>query len=457
MEKFRIDVVGLSHNDVRNRWREYAADAVGKQMVMQPQPENQMDPYAVRVREGRLHVGYVAVPDLDVVYQALKGSGQQRLRGTVVERVLGHAEPGVMTEGVTDPSVLCVEVEVERIDWDYEPFDDSVYAGWHYDGLSLMPKRLEQLADLTADLIDELEDGVANHDSIVEALEQLLQTHFYDVSREMTRARYRLERLLMNSGDAALQSVATRLRWRKTLLMCHESRDDVARYLFLELPTTLRQKGLEDYHYTYDNRLDELEQQLRAFPFHLYDKFLNDPVDFLREVYYKHVPRKHLFALLSGIVLMILKGRVQIQRWGREGDTEPIERIQSLAPSLSPDERKKAMQAGIRELLETRDDSSRANLIISNKNQWAAILSILSFDYRVPSENLLDLCRKMDEWGFGKGSGYACFCDYDSVSKSSDYATRAFQDWRGSGPAHERQVRAATTLRKILRPKIGYR
>ena len=34
-----------------------------------------------------------------------------------------------------------VDIEVERIDWTYEPFDDSVYAGWHYDGLPLMRVR----------------------------------------------------------------------------------------------------------------------------------------------------------------------------------------------------------------------------------------------------------------------------------------------------------------------------
>ena len=70
MEKIRFDVVGLYHWDVHDRWKEYAAEAVGKQLTMQPQPENVKDPYAVRVREGRMHIGYVAVTDLDVIYQA---------------------------------------------------------------------------------------------------------------------------------------------------------------------------------------------------------------------------------------------------------------------------------------------------------------------------------------------------------------------------------------------------
>jgi hypothetical protein len=162
MEKIRFDVVGLYHWDVRDRWKEYATEAVGRELVLQPQPENVKDPYAVRAREGSLHVGYVAVTDLDAVYQALKGSGRERLKGVVVK-----SNP--------EPPVLTVEAEVEAIDWTFEPFDDSVYANWHYDGLPLMPKKLEQLKDLTEDLIEALEGtlakregGVANRDGGLE-------------------------------------------------------------------------------------------------------------------------------------------------------------------------------------------------------------------------------------------------------------------------------------------------
>lgn len=463
MEKFRVDIVGLHHNDVRSRDREYAAKAVGRQLVLQPQPENVKDPYAVRAREGRLQVGYVAVPDLDVVYQALAGSGLQRLRGVVVE-------------SNADPPVLTVEVEVERIDWTYEPFDDSVYAGWHYDGLPLMPRKMEELADLTADLTDALESlpspdnakGCADNakgcadsakgcaESALRSMtESLLGEHLYDPSREMTRARYRLERLLAARSEPFLQEAARDLRQQKGMLMRHVNRDHVARYLFIDLPTHLRQQGLEESHYTYGNRLDELEQQLRAFPWQMYDKFLADPVDFLREVYYKHVPRRHLFPLLSGIVLMILKGRVSIGRWGREGDTEPIELIQCLTPPLSPSERESAMKAALRELLAMRN--ALGDPVITQKNQWAGIISILRFDYGVEADDLRAFCRKMADWGFGRASGHACYCDYESVSKSSAYANAPFNRWQGSGTAHQRQVRAATELRGILRPKIGWR
>jgi hypothetical protein len=440
MEKIRFDVVGLYHWDVRDHWKEYAAEAVGKTLTLQPQPENVKDPYAVRAREGAVHVGYVAVTDLDVVYQALKGSGKERLRGVVVET---NAEPPVLT----------VECEVERVDWDYEPFDDSVYAGWHYDGLSLMPRKMEQLQDLVDDIIDGLESDKSS--DLSSCIETLLDTHLYDMSREMTRARYRVERLLSDSETSFLREQAVQLRLQKGMLMCHEYRDRVARYLFIELPRTLRKQGLEDSHYTYDNRLSELKSQLTSFPYQLYDKFLCDPVDFLREVYYHHVPRKYLFQLLSGIVLMILKGQVQIQRWGREGDTEPLDLIAFReTPQIRASNRELAMKDSIMALLNKED--ARGNHIITQKNQWAAMMSVLVNEYSVTDCDMKAFCRKMDEWGLGADSGLEIYCDYDSIAKCSDYALNHFREWRGEGAKHKRMVTAATELRGILRSVIGY-
>ena len=447
MEKIRIDVVGLAHWDVRDYWKEYALKAVGKRLTLQPQPENVIDPYAVRVREGSLHIGYVAVPDLDVIYQALKGCGKKLLKGVVVE---SNAEPPVLT----------VECEVETIAWDYEPFDNSVYDGWHYDGLSLMPKKLELLGDLTTDLIDELEDcdmdkGRTKRTPLMELTTQLLESNLYDVSREMTRARYRIERLLSAIEEPKFKELTAKLRQQKGMLMTHDNRDKVARYLFIDLPKTLQKKGLEDSHYTYDNRLDELKAQLMAFPYHLYDKFLCDPVDFLREVYYKHVPRKYLFPLLSGIVLMILKGEVEILRWGREGDMDPIIEIMRFRMDVvSPDaDREGIIRESLKELLEKKD--TQGNLIVNKKNQWAAIMCILVLEYRVTHCDMKAFCSKMKEWGFGENSGYQAYCDYDSLSKCSDYATTTFSNWIGNGVKHHRMVKAATELRGILRPKIG--
>ena len=455
MEKIWIDVVALSHCDLKGRHEEYVRGAVGRELVLQPQLENVKDPYAVRVREGSVTVGYVSVPDLDLVYGALAGSGKSRLRGRVVE-------------ALEEPPVLKVEVDVERVDWACEPFDERVYEGWHYDGISLMPRKLEELADLTADLEDGLERDDVKVDEVLKGVKRLLDTNLYDASREMSRSRHRLERLLAGHADERLRKVAVELRQQKGMLMRHEMRNQVARYLFIQLPQELRRKGLEDSHYTYDNRLDELEEQLRAFPFQLYDKFLSDPVDFLREVYYKHVPRKALFPLLSGIVLMILKGRVSIGRWDREGDKKPLDEIRLIGHPDEKDwkndeeedeedevldEHDESVRACIKEVLEKKD--LKGNLIVKNKNQWAGLMGVLAHEYGLPEE-MREFCELMTQWGFGEGSGYEVYCDYVNLSKSSYYAQNRFSDWVGKGAAYKAQKRAATELRGLLRNKGMY-
>ena len=444
MKKIRIDVVGLSHNDVRHRWEEYISKSLGRRLTLQPQPDNIVDSYAVRAREGLDNIGYVAVTDLDVVYQALKGSGRERLQSKVVEFVV-------------EPPVMTVEVEVDDIDSNYDPYDDSAYTNWHYDGMPLLPRKLEQMNDLTLDLQDAL-NADAPMDEIQDMAETLLEEHMYDASREMTRKRYWLEQQLSQRSEPELQNIARQLREQKGMLMRYESREKVAQHLFIEWPTQLKHNGLDEYHYTYDNRLDELEEQLRAFPHHLYDKFLTDPVDFLREVYYKHVSRRYLFPLLSGIVLMILKGRVSIERWGREGDTEPIKKIKHLAPKLTPSEREQAMKDAIKALLLKKNANGKS--IINQKNQWAGFASVLLFDYHLLGPENYDIkafCNKMDEWGFGADSHYEFFCDYDNIIKDSNYAMFAFNNWNGSGAKHKRMQAAATELRAILRAKIGHK
>lgn len=444
MNKLRIDIVGLSHGDVRNHWQEYVAESIGKKLTLQPQPENIIDRYAVRVREGLLNIGHVAVTDQDAVYQALKASGLERLQSKVVEYI-------------EEPPLLTVEVDVDGIDSDYDTYDDSAYADWHYDGIPLLPPKMQQLGDMIIDLEDALKDQTPE-DEILAMAKILLNEHLYDASREMTRKRYWLEQQLSQRPEPELQAIAKQLREQKGMLMRYESREHVARHLFIEWPTKLKHEGLAEYHYTYDNRLNELEEQLHAFPYQLYDKFLTDPVDFLREVYYKHVSRQYLFPLLSGIVLMILKGRVQIERWGREGDTEPIEQIKELAPQLTQSQREEEMKDALREVLLKKNAHGKP--FISQKNQWAAFASILMFDYDLLGGAGYDMrafCNKMTDWGFGADSKYELFCDYDNISKESAYALHAYDNWTGSGTKYNRMKAAAIELRDILRKKIGYK
>ena len=121
---------------------------------------------------------------------------------------------------------------------------------------------------------------------------------------------------------------------------------------------------------------------------------------------------------------------------------------------VSPDaDREGIIRESLKELLEKKD--TQGNLIVNKKNQWAAIMCILVLEYRVTHCDMKAFCSKMKEWGFGENSGYQAYCDYDSLSKCSDYATTTLSNWIGNGAKHHRMVKAATELRGILRPKIG--
>ena len=103
-------------------------------------------------------------------------------------------------------------------------------------------------------------------------------------------------------------------------------------------------------------------------------------------------------------------------------------------------DREAKMKQGLKTLMEKTD--ARGILIINQKNLWAAIMCVLVFEYHVTEIDMKAFCRKMDEWGFGKESGYTNYCDYASIAKDSDYATRGFPDWRGDSTKHKRMVAA---------------
>lgn len=441
MEKIKVDVVGLSHGDYRDRTSEFLAEALGKRLTLQKEPENPLDSYAVRVRQGVKKVGYVAVPDLEVVHQAIKGSGG----GTLLK--------GVVVECIEKPPKLRVELEAEQIDWDYSPFDDSVYDGWDYSGMSLIPPELTAQNDLTTDLAMALEGKEDCDGELTDLAEKWLQTALYDPSREMVRDRYRIELLLSARSEPELRQVAVEIGKQKGFLMSHDSRAEVARYLFVEWPMQLKRKGLEKYHFTNDSNLSELEERLRAFPFHLYDKFLNDPVDFLREVYYNHVPRRQLFQLLSGIVLMELKGCAQPGKWGREGATEPLEQIERLwsSDSLTQTPEESVRQA-IEELMVLKVQAGD-KYVFTQKNQWAAVWGILKDKEGLAFKDLRDFCQKMGEWGFGKDSQCRIPCIYDSLVKGTVYIGKSFDKWDNKSQTGKRMQRAGAELRNILKKK----
>lgn len=448
MKTFWIDIVGLTHCGVESYYKDYIEDSIGKRLTLLRDEMNPSDPFALKVKDRETTVGYVAATDLDIVHQALHATGRKRLTARVINIS-------------TDPPQLRAEVQCEAIDTDFDPYAQLPYDQWKWPDLWLLPPALISISERADDLIELLEAKPTDWNSVRALMTEFLTDNPSDTSREMNRTRQHILQLLeQNARQAATDEENERwlkqalaLRTQKGQLMNHDTRLQTAHQLFIRWPQTLKRQHYEEAHYTFDNRLDELEQLLQQFPFHLYDTFLNDPVDFLRETFYKHVPRRQLFGLFSGIILMVLKGRVSVRRWGRDDDQQLRRELEQVvnfdseetadradhsaakseetadradrADHSSPDtpltpltteQRAEALKRAIHRLLTAYGLTGK--LLVSKKNQWAGIANVLINEHGLPSE-LTTFCKLMDSWGFGPEGDYPVPCDYKNIIKDS--------------------------------------
>lgn len=432
MKTFWIDIVGLTHCGVESYYKDYIEDSIGKRLTLLRDEMNPSDPFALKVKDRETTVGYVAATDLDIVHQALHATGRKRLTARVINIS-------------TDPPQLRVEVQCEAIDTDFDPYAQLPYDQWKWPDLWLLPPALISISERADDLIELLEAKPTDWNSVSALMIEFLADNPSDTSREMNRTRQHILQLLeQNARQAATDEENERwmkqalaLRTQKGQLMNHDTRLQTAHQLFIRWPQTLKRQHYEEAHYTFDNRLDELEQLLQQFPYHLYDTFLNDPVDFLRETFYKHVPRRQLFGLFSGIILMVLKGRVSVRRWGRDDDQQLRRELEQVvnfdseenadradrADHSSPDtpltteQRAEALKRALHRLLTTYGLTGK--LLVFRKNQWAGIANVLINEHGLPSE-LTTFCKLMDSWGFGPEGDYPVPCDYQNIIKYSE-------------------------------------
>ena len=129
-----------------------------------------------------------------------------------------------------------------------------------------------------------------------------------DYSREMTQTRNRILNNLDLIDDEEIHRMGEQLYTEMGFITSSAYRERAAQSFFVDAPIAIKKK--QTGAYDYKDQLDAIEKQLYAFPYSLYPTFKADPVDFLRQVFYKRVPRKMMLQLLSGIVLMIMNGRV---------------------------------------------------------------------------------------------------------------------------------------------------
>lgn len=367
MKKLKFHIVGLTHNDVKGREVEYAREAEGRTICLVPDDANPFDMLAVKAYDKQLFIGYVSALEGEDVRALIIARKGRNLR----TRCLGSNSK----EGADEKSglQLIVEARVDVSEQEIEQarreiYDDRIYDDWHYTGPILPIDKLTRFSDCTMmlegvinDIISIQEqlsrDSDSSHDSdssrdsdsadadknpldadsrsaleaelrdnLEEARERLssfMEIQRSDYSREMTQTRNRILNNLDLIDDEEIHRMGEQLYTEMGFITSSAYRERAAQSFFVDAPIALKKK--QTGAYDYKDQLDAIEKQLYAFPYSLYPTFKADPVDFLRQVFYKRVPRKMMLQLLSGIVLMIMNGRVSdVKQWGKHGNEEAL-------------------------------------------------------------------------------------------------------------------------------------
>lgn len=367
MKKLKFHIVGLTHNDVKGREVEYAREAEGRTICLVPDDANPFDMLAVKAYDKQLFIGYVSALEGEDVRALIIARKGRNLR----TRCLGSNSK----EGADEKSglQLIVEARVDVSEQEIELarreiYDDRIYDDWHYSGPILPIDKLTRFSDCTMMLEGVINDIISiqeqlsrdsdsshhsdsSHDSdsadadknpldadsrsaleaelrdnLEEARERLssfMEIQRSDYSREMTQTRNRILNNLDLIDDEEIHRMGEQLYTEMGFITSSAYRERAAQSFFVDAPIALKQK--QTGAYDYKDQLDAIEKQLYAFPYSLYPTFKADPVDFLRQVFYKRVPRKMMLQLLSGIVLMIMNGRVSdVKQWGKHGNEEAL-------------------------------------------------------------------------------------------------------------------------------------
>lgn len=429
MKKLKFHIVGLTHNDVKGREVEYAREAEGRTICLVPDDANPFDMLAVKAYDKQLFIGYVSALEGEDVRALIIARKGRNLR----TRCLGSNSK----EGADEKSGLQLVVEA-RVDVSEqeielarrEIYDDRIYDDWHYTGPILPIDKLTRFSDCTMMLEGVIDDIILIQeklsletdsraeleeelrDNLEEARERLacfLEIQRSDYSREMTQTRNRILNKLYLIDDEEIHRMAEVLTTELGFITSSAYRERAAQSFFIDAPVALKQKQTGTYDYA--DQLDEIERQLKAFPFSLYQTFKADPVDFLRQIFYKRVPRKMMLQLLSGIVLMIMNGRVtDVKQWGKHGNEEALLAMKSVGAKLSGSERKKKLWGLVDEAIlgmASYHKPSTGKLLLKSQSDWYPVF------------------RMLNDWGIYNSDSQTAFCDYlekqyEELDKGSD-------------------------------------
>ncbi|MEH2869299.1 hypothetical protein [Segatella copri] len=485
MKNLTFHIVGLTHNDVKGHEVEYAKEAEGRTICLVPDDANTFDMLAVKAYDKQQLIGYVS---------ALEGEDVRALIIARKERNLRTRCIGCNSKNEGDKAGLQLMVRVlsdvsdeEMEQARREIYDDKIYDDWQYSGPVLPIEQLTRFSDCTMmlegvinsiiRLQNTLSEGASDKgssasnnsssafdktsseaenrsldaeteamlreelsDCLSEARERLssfLEIQRSDYSREMTQARNRILHKLEQIDDEELQRLRAVLLTEMGFITSSAYRERAAYSFFVEAPNAIKKKQTGTYDYK--DQLDAIEQQLHAFPHNLYPTFKADPVDFLRQVFYKRVPRKKMLQLLSGIVLMIMNGRVDdVKQWGKHGDEESLKAMKAVGAKPSNEVKKEKFMELVDLVIPkiaVYKKKGCPELLVKKQSDWFPVFRLLNgwglFDMETPTafcKHLAHLYEKLPP----ENTERAPLCKWKDLTqaKSAPFKYAALEWWR---------------------------
>ena len=467
MKILKFHIVGLTHNDVKNCEVQYAKEAVGKTLCLVPDDANPFDLLAVKAYEGQKSIGFVSALEAEDVRAAIIASGDSSLRTRCVacDSKEENGKTGLYLEVKALVDATDEEIEQARI----KIYDDRMYEDWHYTGPIYTIDKLVRFSDSTLmlegviDRIIKIQKQLAGKDAgengqagemmamlqeeldedLKEARERLvafLENQRSDYSREMTQTRNRILNNLDLIDDEEIHRMGEVLTTELGFITSSGYRERAAQSFFVDAPIALKQKQTGTYDYK--DQLDAIEKQLYAFPYSLYPTFKADPVDFLRQVFYKRVPRKMMLQLLSGIVLMIMNGRVSdVKQWGKHGNEEALLAMKAMkAVGAKPsNEVKKEKFMELVDLVIPKIAVYKKNgcpeVLVKRQSDWFPVFRLLNgwglFNMGTPTafcKHLAHLYEKIPP----ENTGRAPLCKWKDLAqvKSEPFEYAALEWWK---------------------------
>ena len=485
MKNLTFHIVGLTHNDVKGHEVEYAKEAEGRTICLVPDDANTFDMLAVKAYDKQQLIGYVS---------ALEGEDVRALIIARKERNLRTRCIGCNSKNEGDKAGLQLMVRVlsdvsdeEMEQARREIYDDKIYDDWQYSGPVLPIEQLTRFSDCTMmlegvinsiiRLRNTLSEGASDKSSSVsdnsssssdktssesenrsldketeamlreelsdclsearERLSSFLEIQRSDYSREMTQARNRILHKLEQIDDEELQRLRAVLLTEMGFITSSAYRERAAYSFFVEAPNAIKKKQTGTYDYK--DQLDAIEQQLHAFPHNLYPTFKADPVDFLRQVFYKRVPRKKMLQLLSGIVLMIMNGRVNdVKQWGKHADEESLKAMKAVGAKPSNEVKKEKFMELVDLVIPkiaVYKKKGCPELLVKRQSDWFPVFRLLNgwglFDMETPTafcKHLAHLYEKLPP----ENTERAPLCKWKDLAqvKSAPFEYAALEWWK---------------------------